>query len=97
MKSKQRFKEAQKPCWRNAILIAQALALSMSTAFWGDYDLAVGNDNWFVRSNWDPECPDPTTDAVINNGGTAQIGSKLRTADALSLTLGQNVGDSGTV
>jgi len=48
--------------------------------------------------NWSGGCiPGSSVDAFISNGGTAQIASALQTAEALSLTLGENPGESGTV
>src|SRR5438105_12024395 len=55
-----------------------------------------GNDNdWFNCRNWDPDCPDVNTDAFINNG--AKVAINHSGAVAQSLTLGENVGDSGTL
>ncbi len=51
--------------------------------------------NWAVGANWSPAgAPGATSDAVINNGGTAQITTSVT---ASRLVLGQNAGNSGTV
>src|SRR4029077_19620702 len=51
--------------------------------------------NWINNTNWAPAAvPTPADDAVINNGGTAQITGP---ASANSLTLGSIPGGSGTV
>ena len=50
-----------------------------------------------TSANWDHGEPNPTTAAEINNGGTAQIFTDFPMANALSLTLGRNAGDSGAV
>ena len=99
MKTKSTSETARKPSCKNTIPLAiAAVALLASSAFAADttWTGAVDND-WFEPGNWDPGIPDASTNALINNGGTAQIAPKLQTAVALSLTLGQNVGDSGTV
>ncbi len=60
---------------------------------------AGGAGDWFAsyaNSNWNTILPPTATDdASINNGGTAQIATAGAVAN--SLTLGENVGDSGTV
>jgi T5SS/PEP-CTERM-associated repeat protein len=60
---------------------------------------ADATGNWIIGTNWDPAGtpptpPTPANDAVINNGGTAQITGP---ASAFSLTLGSISGGSGTV
>jgi T5SS/PEP-CTERM-associated repeat protein len=90
---------------KNAILFAiTALALC---ACWPVVALADDCSNttkwrgttgsWFVDGNWDNHVPGSTTAAQINNGGTAQISADAPMAEACSLTLGANPGDSGTV
>jgi T5SS/PEP-CTERM-associated repeat protein len=82
---------------RKAILfITTSLALSTSVAFGTSTTWTDHTDSWFIDANWDHGQPSSTTDAFINNGGTAQIFTDIK-ALALSLTLGQNAGDSGTV
>ena len=54
-----------------------------------------GKGDWFTCTNWSNGCPDSSTGAYINNAGTAQINRSG--AVAKSLTLGLNLGDSGTV
>src|ERR1700686_1416461 len=52
--------------------------------------------DWFnCMNNWSSGCPDSTTDAYVNNSGTAQVNSP--NAIAQSLTLGLNPGNSGAV
>ena len=97
MKKKSASQPAPKPSWKNAILLAiTALALSMSAAFGASTTWRDGTGSWFVDANWYNNQPDSTTDAFINNGGTAQITVDVQ-ALALSLTLGQYAGDTGTV
>lgn len=52
--------------------------------------------NWFTDANWNNHVPTTSTDAFIDNAGTAQINNS-QTANAKSLTLASNQGDSGTV
>lgn len=84
---------------RNTILLALiGLAFSASsvvaaTTIW----TLNGTGSWFTSSNWDHGEPDPLTDAQINNGGTARIIIDVPQAVALSLTLGLNANQSGTV
>ena len=73
-----------------AVYGSPARATCMTTYWTG----AVDND-WFNPSNWDPCEPDSSTDAFINNGGKVAINESGATAR--SLTLGANIGDSGTV
>ncbi len=57
-----------------------------------------GSGVWAISSNWQSNLvPNFTRDAYINNGGTGQIGSFFGIAEANSLTLGSNLGQSGTV
>jgi T5SS/PEP-CTERM-associated repeat protein len=56
-----------------------------------------GTGSWFTAGNWNPGEPDPSTDALINNGGTAQIILDFGQAVAQSLTLGLNPDQWGTV
>ena len=52
--------------------------------------------NWSAPGSWDPYEPDSTDDALINNGGTAQItGTSYEYAD--DLFLGEALGQSGHV
>jgi hypothetical protein len=53
--------------------------------------------SWFTCSNWSNGCPNSSTDAYINNGGFAQIYLQTPSASARSLTLGNDISDSGTV
>jgi T5SS/PEP-CTERM-associated repeat protein len=71
--------------------------LSMPAAFGAYTNWTVGTGSWFVDTNWDHNQPDSTTDAFINNGGTALVTDDQANAVALSLTLGQYASDSGTV
>ena len=51
--------------------------------------------NWITGTNWAPAgVPTPADDAVVNNGGTAQVTGP---ASANSLILGLNAGGSGMV
>jgi hypothetical protein len=98
MKTKHASQTAPARSWKNAILLTiTALGLSVSTAFgtttrWTD-DVGI----WHTSANWDYGEPTPTTPAEINNGGTAQIFTDFPMANALSLTLGLNAGESGNV
>lgn len=82
---------------RAFLLIMTALSLQMSAAFGATTSWTDGIDSWFVSADWSSGKPDSTTDAQINNGGTAQIYTDFPMANALSLTLGLNAGDSGAV
>ncbi|MFZ3374381.1 MAG: hypothetical protein WA183_02390 [Chthoniobacterales bacterium] len=53
--------------------------------------------DWFNGANWDNGVPTCSIDALINNGGKAEISNPNTTACAQSLALGLNLGDSGTV
>jgi T5SS/PEP-CTERM-associated repeat protein len=79
------------------LLMITALAFSMSTAFGATTAWQVGTDTWFYGPNWTNGEPDSTTDAFINNGGTAQITLDFGQAVAHSLTLGLNADQWGTV
>lgn len=102
MKTKYALRTARKPSWENAVLLAiTALILCASSALaqtptptttWRD-----GTGSWFEATNWDNGVPNSTTAAQLNNGGTAQISADVPKARALSLTLGLNPHDSGTV
>jgi T5SS/PEP-CTERM-associated repeat protein len=82
---------------RAFLLIMTALSLQMSAAFGATTTWTDGIDSWFVSADWSSGKPDSATDAQINNGGTAQIYTDFPMANALSLTLGLNAGDSGAV
>ncbi len=83
---------------RNAILLAvTALALSTSAAFAATTTWTDSTGSWFTDGNWDNHVPTCTTDAQINNGGTAQVSSPLQIGYAHDLTLGLNTADSGNV
>lgn len=99
MKRSLLHKQQQNLLGKNAILLAIiALALAASSAFAADTTWTYnGTSSWFVGANWDHGVPDSSTNAFINNGGTAQITADAPMADALSLTLGLNAGQSGTV
>jgi T5SS/PEP-CTERM-associated repeat protein len=98
MKTKFASQTAPKPSWKNPILPAiTALALSMSAAFGATTTWTDGVGSWFLGTNWNNGEPHSMTDALINNGGTAQITANAPMAEALSLTLGLNAGESGTV
>ena len=71
---------------------AALLATCTLQTTWSDH---VGS--WFTAGNWSNGEPDSHTAAQINNGGDAQINSAILTANACSLMLGLNSGDSGTV
>jgi hypothetical protein len=53
--------------------------------------------SWFTPANWTNGVPSSITQASINNGGTAQVNNANLIANACTLTLGQNAGNSGTV
>jgi T5SS/PEP-CTERM-associated repeat protein len=55
-----------------------------------------GTGDWFTPGNWSGVLPNPLVDAYINNGGEALIYSG-GDAMAISLTLGDNQGDAGSV
>lgn len=105
MKTKSTSQTARK-LTGNAILFA-ITALTL-TACWPAVALAddcltvtkwrVGTGSWFdCPNNWDNGCPNSSKAAQINNSGTAQILADAPMAEACSLTLGLNIGDSGTV
>jgi hypothetical protein len=90
---------------KNALLLAiAALALSTSAAsaathYW-TRPSSSGAGSWFDSSNWDngiDGIPDCTTNADIDNGGTAQVSSANATASADDLTIGYGTADSGKV
>ncbi len=98
MKNKSASQTARKLA-RNVILLATtALALSASSTLAADATWIDGISTWGDPDNWDTHrVPDSGTNAFINNGGTAQISADAPMAEALSLTLGLNAGESGTV
>lgn len=98
MKTKHASQTARSRSWKNAILLTTtALALFTSSAFGATTTWILdGTGSWFGE-NWDNGEPDSTTDAQINNGGTAQITLDAGMAAALSLTLGLNAGNFGAV
>src|SRR3954447_9791344 len=51
------------------------------------------SNSWFTAANWTAGVPTSAVDAVINNGGTAQISQAG--AAAANLTLGLTAGTSG--
>ena len=80
------------------LLTLAALALAASSALAADANWIGTTGSWFDAGSWDThQAPDANTNAFINNGGTAQINADAPMAEALSLTLGLNAGDSGTV
>jgi fibronectin-binding autotransporter adhesin len=88
---------------KSAVLLGlAAFALSASSAF-AQAQCTVtttwtgGASSWFTAANWNNGVPTSTLAAVINNGGTAQISSSLRQANACSLLLGNDISNSGTV
>jgi T5SS/PEP-CTERM-associated repeat protein len=98
MKTKFAPQTAPKSSWKNSILlIITVLALSMSAAFGATTTWTDGVSSWFLGTNWNNGEPHSMTDALINNGGTAQISANAPMAEALSLTLGLNAGNSGSV
>lgn len=98
-------KTAPRPSWKNAILLAiTALALCASPAVAladtcpsGTTCWTGTTGSWFTDGNWSNHVPNCTTDAQINNSGTAQVSSPLATASAKNLYLGYNTADSGNV
>jgi T5SS/PEP-CTERM-associated repeat protein len=74
-----------------AISLGPAHCGSAQTTFW----VATGVGNWYVAANWGSGLPDATTDAQINNGGTAQLFDPLARAD--DLTLGFLAANSGAL
>jgi T5SS/PEP-CTERM-associated repeat protein len=98
---KKNLKHLQKLNKKNAILLAvAAFALSTSSAFAQICTLNTnwtgGSGSWFTSTNWDHGVPNSNTAASINNAGTAQIPSVL-SANACSLTLGNDISNSGAV
>src|SRR5262245_43403994 len=76
-----------------ALVITLACAHSgwAQTTFW----VAPGVGNWYLAGNWGNGLPNATTDAQINNGGTAQLFDPLAKAD--HLTLGFLAANSGAL
>jgi len=56
-----------------------------------------GTGDWFTPANWSNGVPTFLLDAFISNGGQAEISDPSTQAQAHSLTLGQNAGESGTL
>ena len=81
-----------------AHLLVTALALLLATRAPAQIDLWRGGSNqeWFSDANWTAGIPGTTTNADINNGGSARI-ANFGTAYALSLNLGRGAGQSGTL
>ena len=102
MKKESAWQTAQKLRKNVILLILSALALCASPAI-APADSCIGQTNWRVsggswfdcNDNWDHGCPDSSTSAQINNGGTATIGSTG--AVSCDLTLGGAATDSGTL
>ena len=72
-----------------ALLVASAPAFAQTTV-WTD-----GTGNWFTPANWSAGVPNANTDALINNGGNAQITSSGAAAGEVEIGVG--VQDSGTL
>src|SRR5437868_4395008 len=74
-----------------ALLTLTAPAVAQTPTFWTD-----GTDDWFKVANWSAGIPNSNTDGVIDNGGTAMVGTPG--AVAVDVDLGFNTAsDSGTV
>jgi T5SS/PEP-CTERM-associated repeat protein len=98
MKKKSSWQTAPKLSWKNAILLAATgLALCTSSAFAASTTWVDGKSSWFIAGNWDSGEPDCSTDAEINNNGTAQINAPTPLAQCHDLTLGAELDDSGNV
>jgi hypothetical protein len=97
------LKHSRKLSKKSVMLLAvAAFALSASSAFAQAQCLTIttwsgGTGSWFTVSNWNNGVPISSINAQVNNGGTAQIASSLQVANACSLTLGSNAGNSGNV
>lgn len=74
-----------------ALLCCSRSELVAQTTFW----VAPGVGNWNAATNWGAGLPNATTDAQINNGGTAQLFDPLAKAD--NLVLGSLAANSGTL
>ena len=72
-----------------AVVLGSAYRAAAQTVW-----VASGTGNWFAPGNWSAGVPIATSDARINNAGTAQL---FDNAQAFSLALGFNPGNSGTV
>jgi T5SS/PEP-CTERM-associated repeat protein len=96
MKKKSASQTARKLTRKVILLTVTVLALRTSAAFGTTTKWRDSTNNWFVAAYWDNGVPVSTTDAQINNSGTAQIIADAPMAEALSLTLGLNALDSGT-
>src|SRR5581483_7390450 len=68
-----------------------APVVAVGQTIWTD-----GTGDWFVGTNWSAGVPSSSTQAKINNGGTAQISVAGATADSLLLGY-DTTKDSGTV
>jgi T5SS/PEP-CTERM-associated repeat protein len=85
------------------LLCLAAFALSASSGFAQVQCLPVtnwihnGTGIWYTAANWSNGVPTSSINAQINNGGTAQVNSSLVPANACSLTLGFDIGNSGNV
>ncbi len=97
MKAKSTSQTARMVIKKLMVIWISALVLPMSAVFGATTIWVDGADSWFDGTNWSNGEPDLTTDAQINNGGTAQITLNAPQAVARSLTLGLNADDSGTV
>jgi outer membrane autotransporter protein len=74
-----------------AVLCCFSAGEAPAQTIWTD----AGGD-WFKAANWSAGVPDLTTDAQINNGGSAKI-DLGQVASAQTMGLGFNSGDSGTL
>ena len=72
-----------------ASCILRAAAADAQT-LWAD-----GTGSWFTSGNWSAGVPNAAVDARVNNGGTVQIFQGGAAAN--SVTLGREVGTSGTL
>ena len=87
------------------VLLMAVLALSSSSSAFAQAQCTLTTNwigpatggSWFTATNWDNGVPNSSTAALINNGGPAQIISSLQSANACSLTLGDDITDSGNV
>jgi T5SS/PEP-CTERM-associated repeat protein len=85
------------------LLCLAAFALSASSGFAQVQCLPItnwthnGTGIWYTAANWNNGTPTSSINAQINNGGTAQVNSSLVPANACSLTLGFDIGNSGNV
>ena len=77
-----------------AAFVVAAAILGAPRAAAQTFWVASGTGNWFVPGNWSGGVPGMSSDAQINNGGTAQV---FDTAKSNSLALGINAGNKGTL